>query len=442
MKNDEKVFGGKNKIIFFFIFLFSFVVFNIFAYEQDADKIARALAERLTVKYYEIMILNHSEISMQIDIRKGEAYIYSMGHELFRMKAKYVDFSNSKISIAKNWIELKGNGWDRIFLDVAKKILFFRHLNERGKWVSKIFAKVSISSSKNSNIIDLRIVKHKPIRIDLFTKYKQAWVYFDNFEMFIMHAKKIKIQGSSSIVRLKYMNKYRDGVYINFSRKILYFRSGIKGIFAKIKYKRSSAFVGDRKHERLYRIFIKKNADLSMKIDMRKGGAYIYSMGHELFRMKAKYVDFSNSKISIAKNWIELKGNGRVEMYLDIMKKVLFFEDKFKQEKCRRRVFGHVMIKTSDNSQIINLKIMARGIIRIDLLPAYKKAIVYFDNKELFIMHVKKIKIKGSSLPIFQLKYMNRYKDGVYFNSERRILYFRSKRKGVFAYVDYDILTW
>ena len=442
MKKCEIVFVGKNKVLFSFVLIIFVIVLNNFAYEQDADKIARALAERLTVKYYKIMILNHSELSMKIDMEKEEAYIYSMGHELFRMKAKYVDLSNSRISIAKNWIELKGNGWDRMFLDVAKKILIFRHLDERGKWVSKIFAKVSISSSKNPNIIDLRIIKHKPIRIDLFTKYKQAWIYFDNCEMFIMHAKKIKIQGSSSIVLLKYMKKYKDGVYINFSRKILYFRSGIKGTFAKIRYKRSSAFVGDRKHERLYHIFLKINAELFMKIDMRRGKAYIYSMGHELFRMNAKYVDLSNSKISIAKNWVKLKGNGRVEMYLDIMKKILFFKDKFKQGKGRRRAFAHVAIKASDNSQTMNLKIIDHGIIRIDLIPAYRKAIVYFDNKELFIMHAKKIKIKGSSLPIFQLKYMNRYKDGVYFNSERRILYFRNKRKGVFASVDYDILAW
>ncbi len=443
MKRGRKTFWEKNKIVFFFVLLFSFVIFNVFAYEQDADKIARALAERVSVKYYEIMISNHAELSMQIDMRKGEAYLYSMGHELFRMKAKYVDFSSSRISIANNWIELKGNGWVRMYLDKAKKILFFRHLDRKGKWISRIFADVSISSSDNSNIINLKIIKHKPIRMDLFTKYKQAWVYFDNSEMFIMHAKKIKIRGSSSIVRLKYMNKYRDGVYINFSRKILYFRSGIKGVFAKINYKRSSAFVGDRKHVILYRIFLKKNSELSMQIDMRKGAAYIYSMGHELFRMKAKYVDFSSSRISIANNWIELNGNGGIELYFDIMKRILFFGDRFKQEKGKTEVFAQVkMKKDSENSQILNLRIMDHGLIGMELIPAYKKAIVSFNNKEVFVMHAKKIRIKGSFFPIFQLKYMNRYKDGVFLNLERKILYFRSGRKGIFASVYYDILAW
>ena len=51
-------------------------------------------------------------------------------------------------------------------------------------------------------------------------------------------------------------------------------------------------------------------------------------------------------------------------------------------------------------------------------------------------MHARKIRIKGSGTPIYQLKYKKAYKDGIYFNPSRKILYFRSGITGVFAKVD------
>jgi len=436
-----KIFKKKN-IIFFLIILF-FCFFKVFSDYQDAGKIAQALNKRLTVKYYRIILLNHAEISMKIDMRKGEAYLYSLEHELFRMKAKYVDFSTSKISIAKNWIELQGNGGKKLYLDILRKILFFRSLNSNGKWEEQIFATVSLKVFKNGKIIQVKISEHKPIKIDLITAKKKAWVYFNGEELFIMHAKKIKVKGSPfPIIELKYMKRYKDGLYLNFSRKILFFRSGKKGIFSTIKYKIVSDMIGAKDYEPLYHIVVLNHSSLSILLNMEKRRALFYSMGHEIFRAKASYVEMADSSISISKNWIELKGNGRVKLYIDLAKKILFFRVKDKTGRREQKIFAYLSIKFSKAPSIINIKILKHKPITIDYLPVEKKAFVRFDECEVFVMHAKKIKIRGSNIPIIKLKYMNGYKEGLYLNLDRKILYFRKGKKGIFAYIEYELIKW
>jgi len=240
VERDKK--GGikmKVKRLLPVIILVLFMTPHAYARGQNADDIARELVKRLFDPSYDVRILDHPghELSLIIDSKKNRAFIYAMGHELFRMRARYVDFSTSKISIAKNWIEMAGNTREKMYLDIAKKILYFKRIGGKGV---DVFARVNVKYNHNLDLLEVRWTRHYPIAIVVCLAQKKAWVTFANHLMFIMHAKRFKIKGSSApIVRLKYKKSYKDGIYLNIDRKILYFRTGETGVFAPVEIKES-----------------------------------------------------------------------------------------------------------------------------------------------------------------------------------------------------------
>ncbi len=230
-----------------------------FAADLNADKIARSLADSLLGPPYIALLLQDSsylgdKVKLVINTRKQEAYIMAMGHEIFRMRARNVDLSPPGLSLADNWIELQGNRKEKIYLDIAKRILFFNGKDDKP---SQVFAHVNIDPPfpHVKDVMVVHLLDHQPVEFVIVPKYHKAYVEFNDSHdqqhlLFVMHAKKIKIKGSSvPIYQLKYKNNYKDGIYFNPGRKILYFRSGRIGVFAKVKFQCNDYIVDGTRFE-------------------------------------------------------------------------------------------------------------------------------------------------------------------------------------------------
>ncbi len=171
--------------------------------------------------------MENKEITINIDMNKGEAVMYLMGNHMFKMSARYLPIKGAP---EDNLIELQGNGFRKIHLNKSRKILYFREGNE-GE-----FANVSIEE-KSKNQLQVKCLSNKDIEMNISMDKSEAVMYLLGNHMFKMDAKYYPIKGAppDNLIELK-----GDGfrkMYLNKSRKILIFTDGSKGTFSKIEFK-------------------------------------------------------------------------------------------------------------------------------------------------------------------------------------------------------------
>ncbi|MCK4761501.1 MAG: hypothetical protein KAW12_04815 [Candidatus Aminicenantes bacterium] len=165
-------------------------------------------------------------ISLQIDKNAKKVVMYFKGNHMFFMSYKFLSFAGST---PNKVVELKGDGFRSIHLNIGRKILYFR------EGTTGEFAKVDIAEqAEQGDKLVVTFEKNQGISLQINKNAKKAVMYFMGNHMFKMSAKFLPIAGSTpnNVIELK-GNGFRS-IHLNRSRKILYFREGTTGEFAKV----------------------------------------------------------------------------------------------------------------------------------------------------------------------------------------------------------------
>jgi hypothetical protein len=166
--------------------------------------------------------------------------------------------------------------------------------------------------------LKVHLLNNKEITINIWMKERKAVLYLMGNHMFHMSAKYFPIRGSNpkNVIELK-GNGFRE-MYLNRSRKVLYFREGtdqMKGVFAKVSITREG--------KKMVVKFV-KNDGIDINIDMKKRNAVMYFKGSHMFKMSAGYLPIRGSG---RLNLIELKGDGFRKIHLNRGRKILYFRE-------------------------------------------------------------------------------------------------------------------
>lgn len=174
----------------------------------------------------EVHVEKNKTVTINIWMKTGEAVMYFSGNHMFKMSAKYLPIAGAA---RDNLIELKGDGFRKIHLNKSRKILFFREGTEKMKG---LFANVTIE--KQGDKLVVKFDKNQGIDININMSRKTAVLYLKGNHMFEMSAKYLAIAGAASDNLIELKGNGLRKIHLNKSRKILYFREGTKGEFARV----------------------------------------------------------------------------------------------------------------------------------------------------------------------------------------------------------------
>lgn len=205
------------------VFAVLLALFSTVYAQQNEDDIARALADRLASsmdfgiqKDYRVM--NPDQIYFDVDEAKKNAILYFKYHPIYRFQVRIVDRNSGVISIAGAQYVLTGNTGNGIILDkAAKKVIINDKMFASVTWIKtpqgkirfllkgtgKVLLKVRISSGKGNG--DFRFGETRVLRMSMGP---------------------LKVGGNSNPTSWYLQGNISKELFLNTSRKILYFRTG------------------------------------------------------------------------------------------------------------------------------------------------------------------------------------------------------------------------
>ena len=174
----------------------------------------------------------------------------------------------------------------------------------------------SVLAAPGPSSLKYEVTDNKEITINIWMNKKKAALYLMGNYMFHMKAKFVPIAGArrDNIIELK-GSGFRS-IHLNRSRKILYFREGSKGDFAKVSIANRS--------DGTIQVKLTEHEGIQLNLEMKKHISVLYFKGNHMFKMNAKFIPIAGAPRD---NIIELKGNGPRKIHLNRSRKILYFRE-------------------------------------------------------------------------------------------------------------------
>ncbi len=212
------------------------------AQDQDPGKIAQALADRLTCSHLLVTIVEHEPITLRIEEQKKRATMMWKGNKVFAMRTRTLDTETEMLSIGENIVEMSGNGWNKLYLNKAGRSLYlWNHKENRSLHLAKV------SLHKRPDCLEVTMLEHEPIRMDICLKHGVGVVYFGGGIPFRISMKYKKIRGAAKDNLLRINGNGSREFFLNRSRKIIFFENpfpAMDGRFADVEIENSTGSSG------------------------------------------------------------------------------------------------------------------------------------------------------------------------------------------------------